>query len=93
MTDAYQQTMTVTTSGRPGVREEIAGRVQAIRESGDGILSPLLLLGVMERVGSNWVSDTLRPVTGQHKRAVPAAGQPRAPAVGAQPGHYPGRST
>jgi hypothetical protein len=50
----------------PGVLEEIAGRVRAVRESGGGILPPLLLLGVMERVGSNWVSDTLRPVTGQH---------------------------
>jgi hypothetical protein len=29
-------------------------------------LPPLLLLGVMERVGSNWVSDTLGPVAGQH---------------------------
>jgi hypothetical protein len=48
-----------------GVLEEIAGRVRAMREA-DGLLPPLLLLGVMERVGSNWVSDTLRPVTGQH---------------------------
>ena len=46
--------------------EEIAGRVKALREDRNGILPPLLLLGVMERVGSNWVSDTLRPVTGQH---------------------------
>jgi hypothetical protein len=30
------------------------------------VLPPVLLLGVMERVGSNWVSDTLRSVTGQH---------------------------
>ena len=52
--------------GMPSVLEEIAGRIRAIRESGDVILPPLLLLGVMERVGSNWVSDTLRPVTGQH---------------------------
>lgn len=37
-----------------------------MRESGGGIQPPLLLLGVMERVGSNWVSDTLRTVTGQH---------------------------
>jgi hypothetical protein len=46
--------------------EEIAGRVRAMREADSSILPPLLLLGVMERVGSNWVSDTLRPVTGQH---------------------------
>ena len=50
----------------PGVRVEIAGRVRAIRESGGNVLPPVLLLGVMERVGSNWVSDTLRSVTGQH---------------------------
>ena len=37
-----------------------------MQESDGSILPPLLLLGVMERVGSNWVSDTLRPVTGQH---------------------------
>jgi hypothetical protein len=49
-----------------GVLEEIAGRVKALREDRNGILPPLLLLGVMERVGSNGVSDTLRPVTGQH---------------------------
>ena len=50
----------------PGALEEIAARVAAMRESSEAILPPLLLLGVMERVGSNWVSDTLRPVTGQH---------------------------
>jgi hypothetical protein len=49
-----------------GVLEEIATRVRARREADVGVLPPLLLLGVMERVGSNWVSDTLRPVTGQH---------------------------
>jgi UTP-glucose-1-phosphate uridylyltransferase len=52
--------------GEYGVLEEIVGRVRAIQEAGNRVLPPLLLLGVMERVGSNWVSDTLRPVTGQH---------------------------
>jgi hypothetical protein len=52
--------------GGQGVLGEIAGRVRAIRESAGRVLPPALLLGVMERVGSNWVSDTLRPVTGQH---------------------------
>ena len=33
--------------------EEIAARVREIRASVDGILPPLLLLGTMERVGSN----------------------------------------
>jgi hypothetical protein len=55
-----------TAPGARGVAEEIAARVREIRASGDGILPPLLLIGTMERVGSNWVSDTLRPVTGQH---------------------------
>lgn len=50
---------------RYGVLEEIAARVRARREADGGVLPPLLL-GVMERVGSNWVSDTLRPATGQH---------------------------
>jgi hypothetical protein len=50
----------------PGVLEEIPRRVRAIGEWGGSVLPPVLLLGVMERVGSNWVSDTLRPVTGQH---------------------------
>jgi hypothetical protein len=46
--------------------QEIAERVSAMREPGSAPMPPLLLLGVMERVGSNWVSDALRPVTGQH---------------------------
>lgn len=66
MTAAHQQATAASTCGWPAVREEIAGRVRAMQESGDGIMPPVLLLGVMERVGSNWVSDTLRPVTGQH---------------------------
>jgi hypothetical protein len=49
-----------------GVLEEIAARVRERREADSGILPPLLLLGVMERVGSNWMMDTLRPVTEQH---------------------------
>ena len=56
----------------PGALEEIPERVRATRESGGSVLPPVLLLGVMERVGSNWVSDTLRPVTGQHNEPLPA---------------------
>lgn len=52
--------------GQGDVLGEIAWRVAAMQEPGQRLLPPLLLLGVMERVGSNWVSDTLRPVTGQH---------------------------
>ncbi len=55
-----------TAPGTRSVAEEIAARVREISASRDGILPPLLLLGTMERVGSNWVSDTLRPVTGQY---------------------------
>ncbi|OLT34379.1 hypothetical protein BJF79_07370 [Actinomadura sp. CNU-125] len=32
----------------------------------DELLPPLLLLGTSERVGSNWLSDTLRPLMDQH---------------------------
>lgn len=34
--------------------------------AGRAVLPPLLLLGTMERVGSNWVSDTLRSAAAQH---------------------------
>jgi UTP-glucose-1-phosphate uridylyltransferase len=33
---------------------------------GEPLRSPLLVLGVIERVGSNWLSDTLRVVADQH---------------------------
>jgi hypothetical protein len=71
----------------PGVPEEVAGRVRAMRESGGGgILPPLLLLGVMERVGSNWVSDTLRPVTGQHNEPFRQQVSPGHPLSALNPG-------
>jgi formylglycine-generating enzyme required for sulfatase activity len=69
-----------------GVREEVAGRAQAMREAGEGILPPLLLLGVMERVGSNWVSDTLRPVTGQHNEPFRQQLSPAHPLSALNPG-------
>lgn len=56
----------VPRGGGHGVLAEIARRIRAVQEADGSVLPPLLLLGVMERVGSNWVSDTLRPVTGQH---------------------------
>jgi len=40
-------------------------RIQA-RAAGVDVLPPLLALGTSERVGSNWLSDTLRPVMPQH---------------------------
>ena len=50
--------------------DEIAARLQkmahAAHERGEVLLPPLLVLGTCERVGSNWISDTLRPVLGQH---------------------------
>jgi formylglycine-generating enzyme required for sulfatase activity len=38
----------------------------AARQRGGALRPPLLLLGTSERVGSNWISDTLRSVLGQH---------------------------
>ena len=74
---------------RSGVLEEIAGRVRAIRESGGAVLPPALLLGVMERVGSNWVSDTLRPVTGQHNEPFRQQVSPAHPLSALNPGMSP----
>ena len=39
---------------------------EAAQERGEVLLPPLLILGTSERVGSNWISDTLRPLLGQH---------------------------
>jgi hypothetical protein len=72
--------------------EEIAGRVRAMREADSSILPPLLLLGVMERVGSNWVSDTLRPVTGQHNEPFRQQVGPAHPLSALNPGLSPGGS-
>jgi hypothetical protein len=48
------------------VKARLAVITQAARLRGEQVLAPLLILGTSERVGSNWVSDTLRPVLGQH---------------------------
>ena len=69
-----------------GALEEIPGRVRAIRESDSSVLPPVLLLGVMERVGSNWVSDTLRPVTGQHNEPFRQQVSPASPLSSLNPG-------
>lgn len=54
----------------PGVLGEIEQRLAdmtgAARERGEQVLPPLLILGTSERVGSNWVSDMLRPAAAQH---------------------------
>jgi hypothetical protein len=70
----------------PGALEEIAARVAAMRESSEAILPPLFLLGVMERVGSNWMSDTLRPVTGQHNEPFRQQLSPAHPLSALNPG-------
>jgi Sulfatase-modifying factor enzyme 1 len=53
-----------------GLLDEIAARLHGMRdsarESDRELLPPLLILGTSERVGSNWISDTLRPVMSQH---------------------------
>ena len=48
------------------VEARLAVIIRAARERGEQVLAPLLILGTSERVGSNWVSDTLRPVLAQH---------------------------
>src|SRR6266851_7643681 len=54
-------------SGVPGeIKARLAALAEAARENGTVVLPPLLILGTCERVGSNWVSDSLRPVAGQH---------------------------
>jgi hypothetical protein len=58
---------TDASSGVPGeIQARLTALAEAAREAGTAVLPPLLILGTCERVGSNWVSDTLRPVTGQH---------------------------
>jgi hypothetical protein len=58
---------TDASSGVPGeVQARLTALAEAARENGTAVLPPLLILGTCERVGSNWVSDTLRPVAGQH---------------------------
>jgi hypothetical protein len=72
--------------GLPGVLREVGARVAAMRDAGISALPPLLLLGVMERVGSNWVSDTIRPVTGQHNEPFRQQVSPAHPLSALNPG-------
>jgi formylglycine-generating enzyme required for sulfatase activity len=54
-------------SGVPGeIHARLTALAEAARKGGAAVLPPLLILGTCERVGSNWVSDMLRPVAGQH---------------------------
>lgn len=51
----------------PGeIEARLTALAEAAREGGTALLPPLLILGTCERVGSNWVSDSLRLVAGQH---------------------------
>jgi hypothetical protein len=47
------------------VLDEIDRRIAQLRQA-QPVKVPLLALGISERVGSNWLSDTLRPVMTQH---------------------------
>jgi hypothetical protein len=55
------------------ITERLAAMVSAADARGEQVLPPLLILGTSERVGSNWVSDTLRPVLSQHDHEAPRA--------------------
>lgn len=49
------------------ILSEIDARLAMMRQAaGAPLLPPLLMLGTMERVGSNWLSDTLRVLMCQH---------------------------
>lgn len=48
------------------IAERLAAIVSAADIRGEQVLPPLLILGTSERVGSNWLSDTLRPELAQH---------------------------
>lgn len=52
--------------GGPGMAEEIAAQVAALYGRDTARMAPCLALGTFERVGSNWLSDSLRPVMPQH---------------------------
>jgi hypothetical protein len=73
-----------------GVLEEVGGRIADMRAAGNAV-PPLLLLGVMERVGSNWVSDALRPVTGLHNEPFRQQVSPSHPLSALNPGIIPVR--
>ncbi len=82
-------------AGARGVLAEIRVHTEVMRSAararGTSLLPPLLMLGTSERVGSNWLSDTLRPVDGATQRAVPPAARRRSPSVRAQSAGGSGR--
>lgn len=48
------------------IHQRIASMTASANIANTDVLPPLLLLGTSERVGSNWLSDTLRPSMAQH---------------------------
>jgi formylglycine-generating enzyme required for sulfatase activity len=68
--DRMSGTVLARNTGDLDVLAEIQARIQAMQSAahtrGAAVLPPLLMLGTSERVGSNWLSDTLRPVMDQH---------------------------
>jgi hypothetical protein len=80
--------MITTASG--GVLDEIRQRLTALagtaRDSGMVIRAPLLILGTCERVGSNWLSDALRPVAVQHNEPFRQQLSPAHPLSALNPG-------
>jgi hypothetical protein len=77
------------------IPEEICARVEAMRTAagttGVELRPPLLMLGTSERVGSNWLSDTLRPMAGQHNEPFRQQLAPEHGLSALNP--YPGRCT
>jgi hypothetical protein len=58
----------VTTDARVlgEIRQRLADMAGSASGRGEQVVAPLLILGTSERVGSNWVSDMLRPAAAQH---------------------------
>ncbi|MGW2552237.1 hypothetical protein [Streptomyces sp. NPDC001635] len=50
----------------PGTAADIAAQVAGLYGPDAERMAPCLALGTFERVGSNWLSDSLRPVMPQH---------------------------
>lgn len=48
------------------IDQRYAGLQLQAQAAGVAVSAPLLVLGTSERVGSNWLSDSLRPVMAQH---------------------------
>lgn len=48
------------------ISQRLSDMASATGEDGPQVVPPLLILGTSERVGSNWISDALRPAAVQH---------------------------